>query len=169
MLPEENDSLKHKRDDRPDVDLVDHADGTANSKQERLIRFEEAVSILFIPNREDYSSEIKESLWCSRREREMNIARNTKEFMADEFDWRKVPEEDAMYVHKGERVHPVHLRKIWAARELIQNTPSQHKDLPRPVPQRPLPRSCRILHRSAKFDPCARSSNPFLEEQDDDS
>jgi hypothetical protein len=99
------------------------------------VDFSEAVSVFFIPRRSDYPKDLKRSLFPSKREISANAARNMLEFASEEFDWRRVVEDEAMYIDStGQRVHPIHLPKIWSSRQVP--SPSV-PNLPRPKAQRP--------------------------------
>lgn len=100
-----------------------------------VVGFSEAVSVFYIPRRSDYPEDLKRSLFPSKGEMSMNVARNMSEFASEGYDWRRVIEDEAMYIDStGNRVHPIHLPKIWASREVP--SPSV-PNLPRPKPQRP--------------------------------
>jgi hypothetical protein len=75
------------------------------------IRFHNKVSVIRIPSREMYPESIKKNIWRTLQEISENARRNTIEFAADRWDWRRATEDEAMYVApNGERIHPVHVR-----------------------------------------------------------
>jgi hypothetical protein len=125
------------------------------------VEFSEAVAVFFIPRRSDYPEDQKRSMFPSKREISANAARNMLEFASDGFDWRKATEDEAMYTDSsGRRVHPIHLPKIWAERQV----PSPAvPNLPRPKPQRPIHPSRRYYsgpHRRIDEMPLDRPPTP---------
>jgi hypothetical protein len=139
------------------------------------VRFHESVSVLLIPDRSEYSTELMKVLFQTKRERAVNVSRNLLEFAAEGYDWRNVTEEDDLVMDEdGQQVHPVHLVKSLASgrqapppmfeaaacdvqaseppQRLHRPTPIRPKpmmlDLPRPIPQRPIHPS--LLHTHPK-------------------
>ena len=76
------------------------------------IRFYNKVSVLRIPSRYQYPESMKKNIWGTMKEISENARRNTIEFAAEGWDWRRATEDDAMYIGpNGERIHPVHVRR----------------------------------------------------------
>ncbi|CAJ1961939.1 unnamed protein product [Cylindrotheca closterium] len=77
------------------------------SKRAKL-SFSEEVKVYEIPSRHEYSSQDKSRIWRGRKEIKMNAKRNHVEFYTEGEDWRKVVEEDDMYVDEetGQLIHP---------------------------------------------------------------
>lgn len=82
-------------------------------KDDAKVVFNEKVSIKMIPTRNDYSSRIREYLWYDTSDLKKNVYRNAYEFAAEGNDWRRVIEEDDMYISgkTGELIHPVHIQR----------------------------------------------------------
>jgi hypothetical protein len=80
------------------------------SKPERRLNFNETVEVVPIPMRNEYSNRVKSRLWSNAMEIHENAARNTVEFASEGWDWRKVTEDERMYVcvATGELIHPCH-------------------------------------------------------------
>jgi hypothetical protein len=76
----------------------------------RNLTFNETVSVVHIPRRDEYSKRIQSHLWHTSNSLQENIMRNTIEFAAEGWDWQSVLEEDD-YIpcpESGELIHPVH-------------------------------------------------------------
>jgi hypothetical protein len=156
------DDFKHAQKCCMGASQTDHhcMNGTQLTKR-GLVRFSEAVAVFFIPRRSDYPEELRRSMFLSKKEISANAARNMLEFASEGFDWRKVAEDEDMYIDRsGRRVHPIHLPRIWAERQ----SPSPAKpNLPRPKPHRPMHPSRRVSssqserHKDVPFD---RSATP---------
>lgn len=72
------------------------------------------VAIVPIPKREEYTQRVKQSLWTSGSELYENAVRNSIEFAAEGWDWRKAVEECNMIPINGsdELIHPIHFYNI---------------------------------------------------------
>lgn len=74
----------------------------------RTVSFVGFVRVRWIPNRNDYSSEVKAALWTSRQEILENASRNTVEYASEGWDVSRVVEEEFMIDYCGQKMHPVH-------------------------------------------------------------
>lgn len=72
------------------------------------VSFCNAVTVIPIPSRTDYSDRIKGSLWTSAGEMQEQVLRNCVEFAAEHWDWRLAVEEADMVWYAGQRIHPCH-------------------------------------------------------------
>ncbi|CAB9500612.1 expressed unknown protein [Seminavis robusta] len=81
-----------------------------NSRRPRGLSFNDQVTVVPIPKRDEYSKRIRDRLWVNARDLQAQVARNTVEFASEGWDWKAAYEDDAMYVCAvtGEKVHPVH-------------------------------------------------------------
>jgi hypothetical protein len=76
------------------------------------IRFFNKVYVVRIPSRDQYPDSIKKTIWGNLREISENARRNSIEFAAEGWDWRRAIEDDEMYVDpSGDRIHPVHVNR----------------------------------------------------------
>jgi len=82
------------------------------------VAFNENVSVMMIPTRNDYSSRVRGYLWYETSDLRKNVFRNAYEFAAEGNDWRRVVEEDDMYISgkTGELIHPVHIQRYYQER-----------------------------------------------------
>jgi hypothetical protein len=83
-------------------------------KQPTRIVFEEDVSVIPIPMRNEYSQRVRSRIWSNRFELHENAQRNALEFAAEGWNWRNVTEDEGMYICSvsGELVHPVHCQHL---------------------------------------------------------
>ncbi|CAB9514113.1 expressed unknown protein [Seminavis robusta] len=103
-------------------------DASPTQRPRRCLTFDEQVSVVHIPRREQYSSRIQQHLWHSSGHLRDCAMRNTIEFAADGWKWQNVREEDQHSVcpQSGELIHPVHseiARLIRQEQGLPQDTP----------------------------------------------
>ena len=73
------------------------------------VKFKSRVLVHPIPSCTPYSDRIRQALWISAVEMEVNAARNSIEFEAESWDWRKAANDEDMIRYQGQWVHPVHL------------------------------------------------------------
>lgn len=80
------------------------------SRRRGGLSFNDQVTVIPIPKRDEYSKRIRDRLWVNARELQSTVARNTVEFASEGWDWRNTFEDDHMYVCAltGDKVHPVH-------------------------------------------------------------
>jgi hypothetical protein len=92
--------LQHKQKEKP---------------KRRSVSLHKSVSVIPIPSRCSYSSNIREKIWSSSAELCANAARNTVEFASEGWDWRKVVEDEHMLLHQpsGELIHPIHVQNAF--------------------------------------------------------
>jgi hypothetical protein len=83
---------------------------SSSSERHRNLTFDEEVSVVHIPRREQYSNRIQQHLWHSPEILHANVMRNTIEYSADGWKWQDVREEEDHVVccESGELIHPVH-------------------------------------------------------------
>jgi hypothetical protein len=69
------------------------------------------VEIKPIPERSEYSQDVRQKMWTSGSELYSNAARNTIEFASENWNWRNVTEDEQMLRHTitRELIHPIHL------------------------------------------------------------
>lgn len=101
---------------------------SASEHRRRSLTFDEQVSVVEIPRREQYSKRIQEHMWNSAEVLQSNVMRNTIEYAADGWNWEAVCEEDQHIVcrESGELIHPVHqeiARLIRQEQGLPEDTP----------------------------------------------
>lgn len=95
-----------------DEDTVDRIKASGHDRPVS-IGFNEEVTVLPIPMRDEYSERIRVRLWSNAEEIHENAARNSVEFASEGWDWRNVCEDDDMYVCSvsNELIHPVHYQQ----------------------------------------------------------
>ena len=114
-----------KMDD--DSSLSSTRSSVSSATARRRLSFDEEVSIVNIPRREQYSHRMQQHLWHSREDLQASIMRNTVEYAADGWAWQQVrEEEDHIATRDGKYVHPVH--------EEIARLIRQEQGLPDNVP-----------------------------------
>lgn len=75
------------------------------------IQFFNKVQVVYIPSKEHYPEGMKRTIWSNAAEIKRNARRNTIEFAAEGWDWRRCCEDENMFLSpQGERIHPVHFR-----------------------------------------------------------
>jgi len=80
------------------------------SQKSAGVSFNAEVKVVPIPMRDEYSKRVKERLWTTAEELQLNAQRNAYEFAAEGWEWRTVLEDENMYrdSSSGELIHPVH-------------------------------------------------------------
>jgi hypothetical protein len=119
----------------PLVSIVAHrGDKTERSKKNR-IAFQDAVEVIPIPTRYEYSDRIKSRIWSNRHELQENAERNALEFAAEGWNWRNVTEDEGMYICSvsGELVHPIHLQHLMEEQQQASATPRGSLERGQPV------------------------------------
>jgi hypothetical protein len=76
--------------------------------RKRIVQFDSDVIVQPIASHKAYSKRVRHALWTSPDELNDHVYRNTAEFMAEGMDWKKVLEDDDMYMDAktGELIHP---------------------------------------------------------------
>jgi len=76
----------------------------------RSVSFDSSVHIRVILNKKMYSQRTKCSLWYTHEELKQNSRRNSFEFEAENWDWRRAVEDEHFVTctNTGEKVHPAH-------------------------------------------------------------
>ncbi|CAM9525476.1 unnamed protein product [Chrysoparadoxa australica] len=85
------------------------ADGETIVCNHKHIRFNETVSVIYVPVHFEYSNRVRQSYWASAGEIREMVYRNMLEFDAEGYQWEQVAEEEDMYYcnETGEYIHPV--------------------------------------------------------------
>lgn len=86
---------------------------SAKRNNRRQVVFNDEVSVVSIPTRNEYSNRIKSRMWNSVSELKQSVHRNSTEFAAEGWNWREATEDDGMYINasSGELIHPVHCKQ----------------------------------------------------------
>jgi hypothetical protein len=102
----DEDSVATDRSDSEDRS----ASSSANNSSKGGVSFNDKVTVIPIPKRDEYSKRIRDRLWVNAQELQSQVARNAVEFAAEGWDWKQTLDDEAMYVCAltGEKVHPVH-------------------------------------------------------------
>ncbi|GAX13753.1 hypothetical protein FisN_30Lh039 [Fistulifera solaris] len=83
---------------------------SSKRRKRQSLQFNETVTVVAIPMRNEYCRQVRSKLWSNRLELQQNIARNVVEFAAEGWNWRTVVEDERMHVcaFSGQRIHPIH-------------------------------------------------------------
>jgi len=101
--------------------------GSDPAVEGRGVCFDAEVTVHPIPRRSDYSSRMHAALWTPAEEIQQNAARNQFEFAAEEWDYRKVVDDEDMVLYAGERVHPIHFMEEEELKEYFRGIVAQQK------------------------------------------
>jgi len=87
------------------------ASSSKAKSRRRRVSINGDVEVKPIPERSEYSPEVRQKLWTSGSELYTNAARNTIEYHAEGWNWRSVTEDENMLRHTitRELIHPIHL------------------------------------------------------------
>ena len=85
-------------------------DGTtvsSSNNNKKRAQFDTTVSVKVIPNRHDYSSDIKRAIWSDKKECKETKLRNMKEFAKEGYDWRNAGEtSNDIHILRPKAMHP---------------------------------------------------------------
>jgi hypothetical protein len=98
------------------------------ARQRRCLTFNEQVSVVTIPRRDQYSNRIQQHLWHAPEQLQTAVQRATIEFAADGWRWQDVRTDQQHIVCpiSGQLIHPVHFeiaRLIRIEQGLPQDAP----------------------------------------------
>ena len=84
---------------------------SGKKRSRRRVSINNDVEIKPIPERSEYSPDVRQKMWTSGSEIYSNAARNTIEFASENWNWRNVTEDENMLRHTitRELIHPIHL------------------------------------------------------------
>jgi hypothetical protein len=88
--------------------LFSSAIKSVKTSRRNQVSFDPQVRVVSIPSRNCYSNRIRSTIWTPSEEMQHNVARNTLEFAAENWDWRQVADDGDMVYYQGDMVHPVH-------------------------------------------------------------
>ena len=88
----------------------DSSISTTSTRRRRGLTFNDTVTVVPIPKRQEYSKRVRDRLWVNAQDLQVQAQRNALEFASEGWDWQNVFEDDSMYIDAvtGEKVHPVH-------------------------------------------------------------
>jgi len=108
-------NAEEERDDHEQISEIFGIGLLLNEAKEkekrRSVNFQETVTVVPIPTKNEYSDRIKAKLWMDRATMCETIDRNLLEYASEKRDWRNVCQEEEMYLCGATRdlIHPVHL------------------------------------------------------------
>lgn len=116
-LKADKDETDHKLDD--DRTCTTMTSSSLESYQSQLsprsdfksVSFREHVLVHPIPPRNAYSDRMRKQLWTPPHIQQMNTARNIYEFASEEWDWKKVVDDELFISWYGQKIHPIHLQE----------------------------------------------------------
>lgn len=86
-------------------------EGDRKKKKRRSVGFQDTVTVVPIPMRNEYSDRIKVKIWGDKVQTIEALERNILEYASEDYNWRNVCLEEEMYTcaTSQELIHPVHL------------------------------------------------------------
>lgn len=102
---------------------------SSKKKSRRRVSINSDVEVKPIPERSEYSPEVRSKLWTAGAELMQNAARNTIEFHAEGWNWRSVTEDEDMLRHTitRELIHPVHLHNAMELAKQQEETANNNR------------------------------------------